>query len=438
MKSPAHPLPRPGLLSRLVGAALVAIFVTSLIAWLFSGWLHDTYLAPAGVSDSVDFTVTTFLSMVIFIPLTLLMAWPFMSQEFIWLRASMQEWDSLHTKAECIRIKGERAGLLMNNHLQLDEAIAEQLKLVVSDTESAAMGLVEQVDKLNSHAAALLDYLGNSGSSAEGMGRDVEGSVASIVQISRFVQELPDMINDDMERIQSVAVKEIDGLVGFINVIKDISEQTNMLALNAAIEAARAGEAGRGFSVVADEVRKLSERSAKAATMIERGLVGAQRTMTEGLKVSPMNQQIAEAEQIVNSIRKLQKNYDEMQQFYKTLFVAVTEHNTYLAMEISEILGHVQFQDVVRQRIERIASTVLRRNEILAEFPRRLSEIGACSGPCDKDCCNNLSGKNGNSEALHARMRDVLDEYLLTEKRHAPASRSGAGRADDLPKLQLF
>jgi hypothetical protein len=35
-------------------------------------------------------------------------------------------------------------------------------------------------------------------------------------------------------------------------------------------------------------------------------------------------------------------------------------------------------------------------------------------------------------------MRDVLDEYLLTEKRHAPASRSGAGRADDLPKLQLF
>jgi methyl-accepting chemotaxis protein len=151
-----------------------------------------------------------------------------------------------------------------------------------------------------------------------------------------------------------------------------------------------------------------------------------------------MNQQIVEAEQIVTSIRKLQKNYDEMQLFYKTLFVAVTEHNTHLAMEISEILGHVQFQDVVRQRIERIASTVLRRNEILAEFPRRLSDIGAYLGIGDRDCFNKLSDKTGHSDALHARMRDVLDEYLLAEMRHAPATSSAAGRADDQPKLQLF
>ena len=89
----------------------------------------------------------------------------------------------------------------------------------------------------------------------------------SIQKVIQQMDKIHRSVDDTATVIQKLEErsKEIGQI---IEVITDISDQTNLLSLNAAIEAARANEHGKGFAVVANEVKKLAEQSKESADQI--------------------------------------------------------------------------------------------------------------------------------------------------------------------------
>jgi twitching motility protein PilJ len=147
----------------------------------------------------------------------------------------------------------------------------------ITNTSSAVEELTVSMKQVSNNAEASAEAARRALDAAEQGNRSVRDTLEGMQRIRSSVQATAKKIKSLGDR--SLEISEI------INVINDITEQTNLLALNAAIEAARAGEAGRGFAVVADEVRKLAEHSRTATKDIAALIKAIQAETNEAVVV---------------------------------------------------------------------------------------------------------------------------------------------------------
>jgi methyl-accepting chemotaxis protein len=153
---------------------------------------------------------------------------------------------------------------------------------------------------------------------------------------------------------------------GIVNIIDEISAQTNLLSLNAAIEAAGAGEAGKRFSIVANEVKRLAERTAEATKQIKALIEQIQRATNttiilteEGTKgVDAANLLVARVADELQSILRLIKETTTAAREIKYSTQQQTSANEELASTIVEV------RDVASQ----VASSAQETSQAITEL----------------------------------------------------------------------
>ena len=232
----------------------------------------------------------------------------------------------------CERTTGMLSNLM---NAEEQERMIEEMRLMQEKSEETSrtlMGMVKELSHITENSMEsnrqIVEETGNvmdsfSKNSEEITGinertQDINARLEELTAINRQLSDLANQVNqlskenqnkmnsatESMEQIHRSTneCKEIvwklgeesKEILGIIQVITEISQQTNILALNATIEAARAGEHGKGFAVVAEEIQKLAEQTRKAVDNIGTIVTASVEDTGRAVKVMEQSAELTE------------------------------------------------------------------------------------------------------------------------------------------------